>query len=262
MYLSWHGILYAEEIIEIFLNLRPIASRQTVFTKSHEIYLGDSAGYSVDGNRELKRFPRLNGRANWHRAYYRARAVSPLGKKEELTEEGIGWAGGEGNENSKGRADQRAAATDREPADLTKNLFRAFSASTIRALPDRILSSVSWIHSGNRMEGKRTRPRRPKFISSNSFHVTVKGKSPSRADVVLWKNHEEGGGAGGRGNVWPDRHCKFQLLSPYQLLFYYTYSSSYVDYTEAELIRTVMRNDWTMDVYVIIGNSKVKKYRR
>lgn len=67
---------------------------------------------------------------------------------------------------------------------------------------------------------------------------------------------------GGRGNVWPDRHCKFQLLSPYQLLFYYTYSSSYVDYTEAELIRTVMRNDWTMDVYVIIGNSKVKKYGR
>lgn len=192
MYLSWRGILYAEEIIEIFLNLRPIASRQTVFTKSHEIYLRDSAGYSVDGNRELKRFPRLNGRASWHRAYYQARAVSPLGKKEELTEEGMGWAGGEGNENSKGRADQRAAATDREPADLTENLFRAFSASTIRALPDRILSSVSWIHSGNRMEGKRTRPRRPKFISSNSFHVTVKGKSPSRADVVLWKNHEGG----------------------------------------------------------------------
>lgn len=193
MYLSWRGILYAEEIIEIFLNLRPIASRQTVFTKSDEIYLRDSAGYSVDGNRELKRFPRLNGRASWHRAYYQARAVSPLGKKEELTEEGMGWAGGEGNENSKGRADQRAAATDREPADLTENLFRAFSASTIRALPDRILSSVSWIHSGNRMEGKRTRPRRPKFISSNSFHVTVKGKSPSRADVVLWKNHEGGG---------------------------------------------------------------------
>ena len=111
--------------------------------------------------------------------------MSPLGKKEELTEESIGWAGDEGNENSKGRADQRAAATGNRPISL-KNLFRAFPASTIRASSNRILSFVSWIHSRNRIRGRDGRSLDARnLLSSNSFHVTVKGKSPDLPG--LWK---------------------------------------------------------------------------
>lgn len=64
-----------------------------------------------------------------------------------------------------------------------ESLFRAFPASVIRAQPDRILSpSPGYTPRGiERGVGRRL----PKFISSNSFHVTVKGKSPPRVDTVL-----------------------------------------------------------------------------
>lgn len=60
-----------------------------------------------------------------------------------------------------------------------KNPFRAFSANSIRALLDRILSPpASWIHL-REIEGDGSQ--HSEFISPNSFYVPVKGKSATCA---------------------------------------------------------------------------------